>query len=65
MVQLEQNLSLTLKNLAGFGAVVSAEQQVRFLCTWAKALDWSKEEGRGVLCHCVICSCPETLVLAL
>lgn len=29
MVQLEPNMALTLKNLAPFGAVVSAEQQVR------------------------------------
>ena len=29
MVQLEPNLGLTLKNLAGYGAVVSAENQVR------------------------------------
>jgi hypothetical protein len=35
MVQLVPNLVSTLKNLAGFGAVISAEQQVILYKLWA------------------------------
>jgi hypothetical protein len=65
MVQLEPNLSLTLKNLAPFGAVLSAEQQVRetdeergsallhpraqHACTSMHGT-WSKQRACGTLC---------------